>query len=329
MPPAPAPSPGRAGRRPKAGAAAPLALAALALAAACGGDASGEGPATTAQFLNQYEATLCDAVDACCDARGVGHDRAACADAVRATFPPALLDQANYAYDRAGAAACLRALAALPPACAPFNEGAFGEGSDFGRACGRVFAPRGTALPGEYCAATWQCAPSAEPDALVSCPLRDRAAGGFERACEVRAYADEGEPCDEGPAARGDARGGVVRLCKPGPLYCAGDGTCRAPAAQGQPCEANASGACAGGTFCGAPGLCEAQRGAGAPCDDAPDACEGASFCDRQARTCAPRRPQGEPCSASECQGACVGGVCSAPLPDRRDDVSNLCRHAL
>ncbi|HEU4532884.1 MAG TPA: hypothetical protein VFS00_02155 [Polyangiaceae bacterium] len=306
-----------------------LAFGALTAAAApaCGGEGDGEGPATVPQFLEQYETTLCDLVGGCCAESGLPSEPAGCPGAARASFPEVLFDETKYAYDRAGAAACLAALRSLGATCAPFREGAFGPGSAYERACGRAFAPRGVAGPGAACDASWQCAAASEPDALAACELRDGADGNFERACAWSVYAGAGEACDTGLGVRPDARAGVTRRCQPGPLYCANDGTCQAPAAPGQPCERGAAGACRGGSFCNAAAQCEALRGRGAGCAGEPGACDGTSFCDQGAsNTCLARRGEGAPCAdSSQCQGGCVGGACSAPLPDRREDYSMLC----
>ncbi|HEU4406990.1 MAG TPA: hypothetical protein VFS43_17105 [Polyangiaceae bacterium] len=321
------PPPPRRWRAPGARRLAALALALLPAGASpgCSVDSDGRGPATAAQFVTQYESTLCDLVAACCDSRALPLDRGACRGSARATLPEALFDEAKYDYDPGSAAACLRALASPLSPCAPFGEGSFGPGSDFERACGRVFRPRGSAGPGELCAGTWQCAAPAEPDALATCTINDRA-GGYGRTCEVIAYGGEAGPCDTGAAPRPDARPGVTRACQAG-LYCAGDGTCQAPSpGAGQPCERGAEGACGGGTFCNGQSACEAPRAPGSPCDDAPDACDGAGYCDLASKSCLPRRAAGAPCARqAECEGACAGGVCSAPLPDRRDDYGALC----
>jgi hypothetical protein len=306
-----------------------LALGALtaAFAPACGDDGEVEGPATLPQFLEQYEASLCDLVGACCAENALPSEPAGCPGAARASFPEVLFDASKYAYDRPGAAACLRSLRSLRPTCAPFREGAFGPGSDFERACAQAFTPQGGGGPGAACAASWQCAPAGEPDALASCELRDGSDGNFERACAWRVYADAGEPCDTGLSFRPDTRPSVTRICKPGPLYCANDGTCRAPAAAGQACEPGAPGACEGGTFCNAQALCEARRGQGASCAGEPDACDRSGFCDQGgSNSCLARRGEGAPCfSSSQCQSSCVGGVCAATLPDRSEDYRALC----
>lgn len=315
-----------AARRPAA-----LALAFAALSAggspACGGGESGSGPANASLFLAQYETTLCGLVASCCNSRGLPNDGAACPEAARATVPAIVLDETKYDYDPDSAAACLGALGSMPGACEPFSQNAFGLGSDFERACGRTFLPRGSAGPGGACTASWQCAAPAERDALSTCSVSNRPGGGYLRICEVFAYADEAGPCDTGPVPRQDANPNITRACKPVGLFCAADGTCKTPApGLGQPCERGATGSCSGGTFCNGQSLCETPRTAGSPCDDSPDACDAASFCDLASKGCLPRRGEGEPCATeTQCQGACTGGICSAPFVDRRDDFSELC----
>jgi hypothetical protein len=294
----------------------------------CGNDddAGDEGPASAAQFLAGYETSLCALVSSCCASRALPSSGAACPRAVRATFPASLFDETKYAYDRGNASACLRALRAMPSACEPFADGSFGPGSDFEQACGRAFLPRGVATPGQPCAGAWQCAAPAERDALSSCALVTLPDGSYGQACEVLGYSGEGGPCDTGIAPRPDARLGVTRACKPGGLYCASDGTCKAVTTEGQPCEA---GGCVQGAFCNGQSVCEARRGVGSPCGDAAGACDGAGFCERTSKVCLARRAEGEPCaSEAECQGACAGGACSAPLPDRSNDYTALCASA-
>ncbi len=129
--------------------------------------------------------------------------------------------------------------------------------------------------------------------------------------------------------------------------YCTASGTCASRLAAGAPCTGVSFEECAtpdicrlvpdAGTACASPGIigvsclsaasclpplicsasvCTLAGELGLPCSSGSPACF-AGACDRDAGTCGPPLPNGQPCrSPVECvSGHCISGVCAAPCP--------------
>jgi hypothetical protein len=281
-----------------------LVLGGVALISGCGGGSSGGWsagqnsdsdpaplPIDEAEFRPRVYDLLCLSTRRCCEAAGKPFDADACPTL-------AILNEGGLksVYDAGAAAACLAYLA--EPACekVQLGPGYYPSSGQLwpGNPCYRVYA--GKAQLGEDCNNGRTCA---QPPGGVG-------------VCTEEGLSEPTGVCEHWfRAARGAACDRTCSTIAGGPSSCLPSaGVTPVPLLEKR-CMTD------DGNYCTPEGVCSAQVASGKPCADHPDACGADNFC--SAGICAPRLPQGAPCTGAwECASENCGlnASCDAASPE-------------
>jgi hypothetical protein len=295
-------------------------------AMAIGGVPSGP-PVAAEDFVAQWAATVCDAVEPCCQASKYGWDRQGCL-AKTASLVSAQVDAASTAsvtWDAEAAGKCIAGTRRDYAGCNPPID------MELDAVCRSVLL--GHKQTGETCSSSIQCV--APTNGQGSCEAIPADGGtGYQQVCTARpslyARAKLGDACTQnceylgkdhvrcygsvgtdGDAGATDAA--MLANCfRNDGLHC--DKTtlrCVALAPSGASCSANAE--CADGLAC-VSGKCATPPSTGASCTPV-SGCAAGLYCDTRKYICMDGLPDGASCGGtSHCQsGSCL---CESPTQD-------------